>query len=141
MNGKNHFTFSLYTAIILFLALWYYNNYSGIQIERCGFWFFSVVLYLNPDSDTPSKPSNNLGIFKYLFLPLKHRGISHNPFFWGCVGLVFGYLGFVPEAIGLFGSAMSHIVMDLISSLYKKLMPGWLEDGISLFYGKVKKVF
>lgn len=131
MNGKNHFKFSLYTALILFSLLWHYKHYTLIPLERCGFWFFIVVLYLNPDSDTLSSPSNNLGIFKYLFLPLKHRGLSHNPFFWGCLALGFGYFELVPEAIGLFGAAMSHIGMDWASLVYKKIMPDWIEKRIN----------
>ena len=126
MNGKNHFKVSLYSAIILFFLLWYYRHYTLIPLERCGFWFFMVVLYLNPDSDTKSKISNNLGIFQYIFLPLKHRGLSHNPLFWGCLALIFWYAGLVPEAIGLFTAAMSHIGMDWISTGYKRIIPNWI---------------
>jgi len=130
MNGKHHFKISLYTAMITFFLLWHYRHYTLIPLERCGFWFFMVVLYLNPDSDTPSKISNNLGIFKYIFLPLKHRGMSHNPIFWGVLGLIFGYIGLVPEAIGLFTAAMSHIGMDWISTGYKRIIPNWIEKRI-----------
>ena len=130
MNGKHHFKFSLYTALITFFLLWHYKHYTLIPLERCGFWFFMVVLYLNPDADIKSKPSDNLGIFKYMFLPLKHHGISHNPLAWGCLGLIFGYFGLVPEAIGLFTAAMSHIGMDWISTIYERIMPNWIKNGI-----------
>lgn len=126
MNGKHHFSFNLYVLLILFAILWHYLHYSIIYLERCGFWFLVVTLYTNPDSDTPSKPSNNLGIFKYIFLPLEHRGISHNPFAWCVIGFVFGYLGYVPEGIGLFAAAMSHIITDWLSTGVKRVLPKWI---------------
>jgi len=126
MNGKHHFSFSLYTLIALFAVLIHFIHYSIIPLERCGFCFLVVTIYTNPDADTPSKPSNNLGIFKYLFLPLEHRGVSHNPVAWASLGLVAGYFGYVPEGIGLFTAAMSHIVTDWISTGVKRIMPKWL---------------
>lgn len=136
MNGKHHFSFSLYTLIILSTILWHYKHYSLISLERCGFWFLVVTIYLNPDADTQSRPSNNLGIFKYIFLPMEHRKTSHNPFAWAILGIIFGYFGYIPEAIGLVTAALSHIVPDKIVTGVRLIVPKWIRTG---FYRIVPK--
>lgn len=130
MNGKHHFSFSLYALLGLFFILHHYKHYPLTLLERCGFWFLVVTIYTNPDADTPSKPSNNLGIFKYIFLPMKHRGISHNPVAWCALGVVFGYFGFVPEGVGLCAAAFVHIGTDWISTGTKKIVPKWVQKGV-----------
>lgn len=129
MNGKNHLKFSLYLLICLIIGLVSYKNYTIIPIERMGFWFLSITLYLNPDADTKSCISNNLGLFKYIFLPLPHRGISHSPILWSTIAITFGYFGYVPEAIGLFVPAMAHIGTDWISTEVKSFSPlKWIKN-------------
>lgn len=141
MNGKHHFSFSLYALLILFAAIWHCLHYPLISLERCGFWFLVVTIYTNPDADTPSKPSNNLGIFKYIFLPLEHRGISHNPFAWALLGMAFGHFGYVPEGIGLFAAAVSHIVPDKIVTGIKEIVPDPVKKICKFVYKQGKKVF
>jgi uncharacterized metal-binding protein len=121
MNGKHHFSFSLYLFLFLIALLHFKAGYGRTQIEEFGFWYLLVIIYLNPDADTYSFISNNLGIFKYIFLPLHHRTISHSLIAWGFVGVVFVYAGWSSEAIGLVSASYVHIVPDRIGTGCKKV--------------------
>jgi len=121
MNGKHHYSINLLFLIISLFVIWHYLHEGRYFINAFGFYFLIVTVYLNPDIDTKSKPSNNLGFLKYIFLPLRHRGISHNLFAWAVGSFLFGYFGFIPEGIGMFMAAFCHIFCDKGSSYFKKL--------------------
>lgn len=115
MNGKHHFQLSFYILTISFLIAFYENTDMKL-FEQFGFYFLLITIYLNPDSDTKSTSSNNLGIFRYIFLPLKHRGISHSPVLWLIVSGVLVYYGYVAEGLGVLVSSYTHIFSDWVYS-------------------------
>jgi len=128
VKGKTHEKISVYVLILLFIGLLYIRfQFSDVDTTRAlegfGFWFLLITFVIGLDSDTHSLCSERLGIFKYIFLPLKHRGITHNPLLWIAVCVVFRHYGFFAEGIGAASAAFIHMACDLVSTGYKKTSP------------------
>jgi uncharacterized metal-binding protein len=117
MKGKNHQIIGFYILIILTVFIILLTNYSFRDIEGFALWFIIVTYFIGPDSDTQSLSSVNIGIFKYIFLPLKHRGVSHSPLLWIGVFSIFWYHGYEPEGLGGLVASVLHIVMDRMSDI------------------------
>ena len=123
MKGKSHEMIGFYTLIIFTFLFFYLSLDTFLTWERLTLWFLIVTYFLNPDSDTQSSSAKHLGIFKYIFLPLKHRGISHSPLLWLGVFALCYYRGCVPEGIGALSAAVLHLVCDGLSTGFKRLNP------------------
>ena len=125
MKGKTHERISVYFLILILLGLLYIRvQFSDVDTTRAlegfGFWFLLVTFVTGLDADTHSLCSERLGIFKYIFLPLKHRGITHNPLLWIGICIVFRHYGFFAEGLGAACAAFLHMACDLIGTEYKK---------------------
>jgi uncharacterized metal-binding protein len=137
MKGKHHQAFGFYILLIFLFLIYTLTNYSFRDAEGFALWFIIVTYFIGPDSDTQSLSSVNIGIFKYIFLPLKHRGISHNPLLWIGIFSIFWYHGYKPEGLGCLIAALLHIVMDYFSSEIKKIK----ERLIKWFYAHTVGIF
>lgn len=81
-------------------------------LQLIGSWIFGTLI-LSPDLDADySRPKNRIGVLRWLFIPFKHRGILHNPVTWACILLICFHYGYTWVGIGLFCSAMIHIMLD-----------------------------
>ena len=111
MKGKSH---ELINFFILFLIIpvLYYLNVDSILFFSFG-WVIGT-LYLSPDLDADySRSLYRMGSLKYLFrFTTRHRGILHNPVFWGFLFLILVFLRHAWMGAGLFGAALVHIMVD-----------------------------
>jgi uncharacterized metal-binding protein len=96
---------------ILLLALYVLKVDNNI-LQLITSWLLGILI-LSPDLDADySRPKNRIGVFKVLFSNFRHRGIMHNPVFWSLILLGFYHYNYTWIGIGLFGSAMVHILID-----------------------------
>lgn len=130
MNGHFH---ELFNTISLILIIYFFHNkFPTTLITVLSIAWILQTFYLNNDLDSrKSNSKKRIGIFKYLFIPFKHRGVFHKIRSWIllCIIILAVILNKAPEmlniglfgCIGLLGSSICHIVVDLISTKIKRV--------------------
>jgi uncharacterized metal-binding protein len=111
MKGISHELINFFILFLL-IPIFYYLDAGGIPLFSFG-WAIGT-LYLSPDLDADySRSLNRMGNLKYLFrFTTRHRGILHNPVFWGFLFLILVFLKHAWFGAGLFGAALVHIMVD-----------------------------
>lgn len=129
MNGKAHRAISIVVLIIFQLFLFKYilkmslltTTSFLILIQISVAWIAQTMRY-NNDLDHP-KYRKNKGILKYIFMFTTHRKSMHTVKFWILVCIPLALFGFVWVAVGVVGSAVTHIVVDRVSTKCKRVSP------------------
>jgi uncharacterized metal-binding protein len=105
---KDHEIWSLSVLLLALCAL----KVDIHILQLIASWLLGILI-LSPDLDAEySRPKNRIGVLKVFFSNFKHRGILHNPIFWSLILLGFYHYNYTWIGIGLFGSAIVHIIID-----------------------------
>lgn len=114
MKGINHERMSIFVLCLL-ISIFLYFHISIYEIATFLLFWVIGTLYLSPDLDARySRSKFRIGLFRYLFIFTKHRGLMHNPIFWIFICAIMGELGYWSAGLGIFGSAMVHIISDYV---------------------------
>ncbi len=134
MNGDHHelVNYLLLPPVVILIIFIspIFGHITITQVLMFSILWITGTRYITPDLDTKSKSRKRLGVIGWIIdMMFHHRGMLHNPIFWGIIwilGVYFTGWWFT----GLIVPQFIHIVTDWVSTGFKRVVPKWVQKGV-----------